>query len=58
MNKPIVIKNVLSKSERVTLWDYFDRKSPSMNSLATWTFNNASYGHGDPYPGNILSGQI
>ena len=48
MNKPIVINNVLSKSERLTLWDYFDRKSPSMNSLATWTYNNASYGQGDP----------
>ena len=48
LNKPIVIKNVLSESERLSLWDYFDRRSPSMNSLATWTYNNASYGQGDP----------
>ena len=44
MNKPHVIRNVLSEQERISLWDYFDRRSPSMNSLATWTFNNASYG--------------
>ena len=48
MNKPHVIRNVLSQEERISLWDYFDRRSPSMNSLATWTFNNASYGQGDP----------
>ena len=48
MNKPHVIRNVLSQEERISLWDYFDRRSQSMNSLATWTFNNASYGQGDP----------
>lgn len=48
MIEPIVIKDVLSESERLTLWDYFDRKSPYMSSLATWTYNNASYGKGDP----------
>ena len=48
MNKPHVIYNVLSEEEIIPLWDYFDRKSPSMSTLATWTFNNASYGKGDP----------
>ena len=46
MNKPHVIRNVLSQEERISLWDYFDRRSPSMSTLATWTFNNASYGAG------------
>ena len=46
MNKPHVIRNVLSQEERISLWDYFDRRSPSMSTLATWTFNNASYGQG------------
>ena len=40
MNKPHVIYNVLSEEEIIPLWDYFDRKSPSMSTLATWTFNN------------------
>ena len=44
MNKPHVIYNVLSEEEIIPLWDYFDRKSPSMSTLATWKFNNASYG--------------
>ena len=48
MNKPIVIYDVLPRDEIDALYPYFDRKSPAINSLATWTYNNASYGKGDP----------
>ena len=48
MNQPIVIYDVLPRNEIDILYQYFDRKSPAINSLATWTYNNASYGKGDP----------
>jgi len=48
MNEPIVIDTVLTKDEFEGLWQYFDRTSPAVSSLATWTLNNASYGKGDP----------
>ena len=48
MNKPIVIYDVLPRNEIDVLHPYFDRKASAINSLATWTYNNASYGKGDP----------
>ena len=44
MNKPIVIYDVLPRNEIDALHPYFDRKASAINSLATWTYNNASYG--------------